>query len=168
MHNLLVLVTLISAVLGGTLQVIDYKGQCFVYSTENFDCTGISEPFAHLDGTSCCNLNTDDKVTHSNSSAFKAKLCGSSQNSAWVEVHQNGLLFFHNDKADEAKCKVDGGLVKGGLCTATNSSSSSTRNSKPQSTSSDTKSSDMLVTEAASTPTMSSGSESPSNSITDC
>jgi len=53
MPRLLNMVLLIPAALGGTLQVIDHQGQCFVYSTHNFGCTGISEPFAPLDGISC-------------------------------------------------------------------------------------------------------------------
>jgi hypothetical protein len=53
MHLLLAFFTSISVVLAGTLQIMDHEGQCFVYSTEIFDCTGISKPFAPLNGTSC-------------------------------------------------------------------------------------------------------------------
>lgn len=53
MHLLLAFFTSISVALAGTLQIIDHQAQCFVYSTENFDCTGISEPFAPLNGISC-------------------------------------------------------------------------------------------------------------------
>lgn len=50
---LLAFLTSISMAIGGTLQIIDYEGQCLVYSTENFNCTGYSEPFAPLEGASC-------------------------------------------------------------------------------------------------------------------
>jgi hypothetical protein len=58
MHLLLAFFTSISVVLAGTLQIMDHQGQCFVYSTKNFDCTGISEPFAPLNGTSCSSKTT--------------------------------------------------------------------------------------------------------------
>lgn len=60
MNLFLVFVTLASTVLGGTLQIIDHQGQCFVYSTHNFDCTGVSEPFAPLDGVSCSSKRSTD------------------------------------------------------------------------------------------------------------
>lgn len=61
MGLLLAFFTSISVALGGTLQVIDYEGQCFMYSTENFNCTGVSEPFAPLEGAFCSSKKlTDD------------------------------------------------------------------------------------------------------------
>lgn len=43
----------ISAALGGTLQVIDYDGQCVIWSDDNNGCTGHSASFGLLDGNSC-------------------------------------------------------------------------------------------------------------------
>lgn len=42
-----------SASLGGTLEVIDYNGQCLVYSAGNYGCTGYSAPFGLLNGSDC-------------------------------------------------------------------------------------------------------------------
>ncbi|KAJ5976501.1 hypothetical protein N7481_010208, partial [Penicillium waksmanii] len=128
MRRLFIYSTFISAVFGGTLQIIDHNNQCFVYSTENFDCTGISESFAPLDGISC----SKTKGTHSNSSSFKAILCDSDQGTAWVEVHRSGLINFHNEEGDAASCKVAEPLVKGSLCTASNKARTSTKDIESQ------------------------------------
>jgi hypothetical protein len=59
---LLAFFTSISISLGGSLQIIDYEDQCFMYSTENFNCTGASEPFAPLEGAFCSSKEfTDDE-----------------------------------------------------------------------------------------------------------
>ncbi|KAJ5974768.1 hypothetical protein N7481_008475 [Penicillium waksmanii] len=168
MHRFLVFVTLVSTVLGGTLQIIDHQGQCFVYSTHNFGCTGVSEPFAPLDGVSCSSLNKANNSTQSDPPSFKAMLCGSSQHPAWVEVYRSGLLYFHNYQGDEGSCKINGDLVKGSLCTVRNSSQTSSPENQSQPTSPVATSSPASVMAAVSTPKISSDSESPSNSVTDC
>ncbi|KAJ5569054.1 hypothetical protein N7450_011540 [Penicillium hetheringtonii] len=161
------MVLLIPAALGGTLQVIDHQGQCFVYSTHNFGCTGISEPFAPLDGISCSNLNTKKDDKGPDSPALKAMLCGSSpKEPAWIKVHRNGVLNFHNDHGDEGNCTVDASLNKGSLCTISNSLETSAPSSKSQLSPSDPSSSHVSAVAAA--PTISSDSSGSSNPGADC
>ncbi|KAJ5556616.1 hypothetical protein N7494_000531 [Penicillium frequentans] len=132
-NTFLVLFTFISIAFGGTLQIIDYEDQCLVYSTDNFNCTGYSEPFAPLEGDSCSRY----QGTGSEPNAVKVNLCNSHHHIAWVEVHRSGLLHFHNDQGDEASCSIDDPLVKGKSCTIGSIAKTSTSSMRPMPTSSD-------------------------------
>ncbi|KAJ5543864.1 hypothetical protein N7494_005143, partial [Penicillium frequentans] len=140
LNLLLALFTSTSVVLGETLQVIDYEGQCFIYSTDNFNCTGVSELFAPRESTFCSSkkLTGDLPTMETEFSAVKVNLCGSYQHIAWVEVYQSGLLYFHNDQGDEASCRIDKSFQKGSSCTVGSSSWTSTSGIGPAPTSSDT------------------------------
>lgn len=182
MYHLLSVLSLVPFALGGTLQFVDHQGQCFVYSTNNFGCTGISEPFAPLDGTSCSSkrppeskesywqlldINLKTNETNSSSSASKVMLCGSSQKGpAWVKVHENGFLNFHNEHGDDGNCTVDKSLENGSLCTISNHLETSSASKESQLTSSDTPSTH--VSAMAATPTMSSDSPGPAHTDSDC
>ncbi|KAJ5974860.1 hypothetical protein N7481_008567 [Penicillium waksmanii] len=150
MYRLFIYSTLISTVFGGMFQIIDHNNQCFVYSTGNFDCTGISESFAPLDGISCSTI-----------------LCDSDQGTAWVEVHRSGLINFHNEEGDAVSCKVADPLVKGSLCTASNKARTSTKDIESQLTSLSTTTIHVSVTAPSAAPTTPSGPNSSLNT-TDC
>ena len=107
----------------------------------------------------------DDKGP--DSPALKAMLCGSSpKEPAWIKVHRNGVLNFHNDHGDEGNCTVDASLNKGSLCTISNSVETSAPSSKSQLSPSDASSSHVSAVAAA--PTVSSDSSGTSDPSTDC
>jgi hypothetical protein len=46
---------------GGTLEIVDFDGQCAVWSNNNHGCTGHSAPFAKLDGDDCSRRQLSDE-----------------------------------------------------------------------------------------------------------
>ena len=62
---LLLAVVYVRTSFGGTLEVIDYDGQCLVWSKANHGCTGYSAPFAEPDGEDCSSGQLPDhKIQH--------------------------------------------------------------------------------------------------------
>ncbi|KAJ5556541.1 hypothetical protein N7494_000456 [Penicillium frequentans] len=163
-NTFLVLFTFISIAFGGTLQIIDYKDECLVYSTDNFNCTGYSEPFAPLEGNSCSRY----QGTGSEPNAVKVNLCNSHHHIVWVEVHRSGLLHFHNDQGDEASCSIDDPLVKGKSCTIGSIAKTSTSSMRPMPTSSDTTSHRVSAKAPGVTTSISATSSKVPDSTTDC
>ncbi|KAJ5654849.1 hypothetical protein N7490_001852 [Penicillium lividum] len=164
MNISVVLFTLISIAFGGTLQIIDYEDQCLVYSTDNFNCTGYSHPFAPLEGDSCSRY----QGTGSEPNAVKVNLCNSHHHIAWVEVHRSGLLHFHNDQGDEASCSIDEPLEKGKVCTIGSSVKTSTSSMRSTPTSSDATSHRVLVNAAGVASPISAASSKIPDSTMDC
>ncbi|KAJ5302312.1 hypothetical protein N7508_007175 [Penicillium antarcticum] len=115
------------ACLGGTLEVIDYDGQCVMWSVHNHGCTGYSAPFGLIDGSDCSHLSEVEDGTREKKTVLNVDACGTEDGEpvAWITVNETGLVTFSNKNGAKTACTLNDGLKVGSSCDATNSASSS-------------------------------------------
>ncbi|KAJ5417430.1 uncharacterized protein N7487_000980 [Penicillium crustosum] len=152
----------VRASLGGTLTVVDYNGQCVMWSEDNHGCTGSSAAFGLRDGDDCSDLSKVIKGVRKDFTVLNVDTCGTEDSHpvAWIQVNNDGLVTFFNQGGKKAACKLDRGLKVGSWCNASDLLSISSSSVSSTSTSSDSSSS------VSSTSTSSDSSSSVSSTST--
>ncbi|KAJ5642525.1 hypothetical protein N7490_006703 [Penicillium lividum] len=124
---------------GSALEVIDYDGQCVMWSNDNYGCTGYSASFGLLDGDECSNFSEVINGTRQDKSVLNVDACGTENGepAAWIQVNKTGLVTFSNQNGDESTCTLNNGFNVGSWCSASNSGGvSSTKSPAPTTTAS--------------------------------
>ncbi|CAG8344745.1 unnamed protein product [Penicillium salamii] len=153
----------------GALQVVDFDGQCVIWSSDNHGCTGHSAAFSQLDGDDCSELSKAVNGTRKNVSVLNVDACGTENGmpAAWIWVNQGGLVTFFNQGGDQAECTLNDKFKVGSWCSAADfisapSTISSTRSSAGYLTSS------TLVNEASRSSSITSSSTASAKSACSC
>ncbi|KAJ5346801.1 uncharacterized protein N7506_000054 [Penicillium brevicompactum] len=118
----------VHASLGGTLTVIDYGGQCAVWSGDNYGCTGSSETFSLIKGNDCSQLSKVVDGLRVEMATLNVGICGTQEGRpvAWIEIKKSGHVTFSNKDGAQAGCKLDDSFKVGSSCTVSNAIKSPT------------------------------------------
>ncbi|KAJ5559472.1 hypothetical protein N7513_001871 [Penicillium frequentans] len=116
---------------GSALEVIDYDGQCVMWSNDNYGCTGYSASFGLLDGDDCSKFSEVINGTRQDFSVLSVDACGTENGepAAWIQVNETGLVTFSNQNGDESTCTLNNGFKVGSWCSASGSGVVSSTNS---------------------------------------
>ncbi|KAJ5267487.1 hypothetical protein N7478_010295 [Penicillium angulare] len=103
--------------LAGRFQLYDVDGKCRIYSVDNWDCTGTSDPIGNLKGKTC-----DLKSGVADGPRFmNVSICGHDAGNrssvATVQLDDTGLIRFQNLQGQTASCTIDASLQVGSECT---------------------------------------------------
>ncbi|KAJ5186456.1 hypothetical protein N7449_011220 [Penicillium cf. viridicatum] len=117
----------VRASLGGTLSVVDYDGQCVIWSEDNHGCTGSSAAFGLRDGDDCSDLSKVIKGVRKDFTVLNVDTCGTEDSHpvAWIQVNNHGDVTFFNQGGKKAGCTLDRALKVGSWCSASDLTSSS-------------------------------------------
>ncbi|KAJ5117444.1 hypothetical protein N7448_011076 [Penicillium atrosanguineum] len=103
----------------GSLLVFSNKGQCRIWSDNNYGCTGYSAPFANLNGADdCSDLLTNMESNDPNTLKIDTCRAEDGRQVSWINVNKDSTVSFENQQGDTANCKLNDNLKVGSRCSS--------------------------------------------------